>query len=124
MSEETPTCPKCGSRSNMILHGYEWVCHATHPIDKFTESKEKNRIPADKQEGFWTSPSLPPDSPVLEDHGEGWYLVLGLRHRAVAKAESAERAVEMANEAELVDTSWESPVTHFLGAELPEVFGV
>jgi len=37
MKEETPICPKCGSRSNMILHGDVWVCHATHPIDKFTE---------------------------------------------------------------------------------------
>lgn len=28
--DDKPECPKCGKRSNMILHGEEWVCHSTH----------------------------------------------------------------------------------------------
>lgn len=29
---DNPKCPKCGSRSNMVLHDKEWVCHSTHII--------------------------------------------------------------------------------------------
>jgi ribosomal protein S27AE len=30
--EEKPECPRCGKRSNMVLHGDEWVCHSTHRL--------------------------------------------------------------------------------------------
>lgn len=31
-NSDKPECQKCGRRSNMVLHGDEWVCHSTHPL--------------------------------------------------------------------------------------------
>jgi hypothetical protein len=54
----------------------------------------------------------------------GYWLVSGIRHEAVVKASNAPEAIEKAHAAGNVDRTWESPVASFIGAEMPEVFGL
>lgn len=53
----------------------------------------------------------------------GWWYVDGIRHYAYTQATSALEAIERANDAELVDSSWEAPMAYFIGQQLPETFG-
>lgn len=104
-------------------------------------------VPADSQPGFWTSPQAKDDCAIdLKKHCEwygldsddakselqreidalkpGWWLVSGIRHHAYVKAIDAHEAIEIAHEKDLVDKSWESPIAHYKGKELPNAFGI
>jgi len=54
----------------------------------------------------------------------GWWLVVGIRHRAIVRAYSEEEAIKKADEAGYVDRSWESPKASFLGDKMPDVVQV
>jgi len=54
----------------------------------------------------------------------GWWLVSGIRHTAYVRAIDAHEAIEIAHEKDLVDKSWESPIAHYKGKDLPKAFGI
>ena len=50
----------------------------------------------------------------------GWWRVDGLRHSAIVHCTSAQGAIIRADDEELVDKSWEMPMTTWIGERLPK----
>lgn len=60
----------------------------------------------------------------IEQLKPGWWRVCGIRHTAYVRAIDEYEAIEIAHEKTLVDKSWESPTTQYLGKDLPKAFGI
>ena len=60
----------------------------------------------------------------IEQLKPGWWRVCGIRHSAYVRAIDSNEAILIANEKQLVDSSWEEPCVEYIGKELPLAFGI
>lgn len=86
-------------------------------------SKLTNRILGEEDQKDEIFSNWKTQAQTHPDNGKaGWWRVSGIRHTAHTKASSATQAIENADKAEIVHSSWEAPSAEYLGEELPETF--